>query len=157
METITIERTIAAPIDEVFDWLSNSHNYTRIPLVLAERLLIPGDGAPYGAGAVRRVLCLGACFWERITACNRPHSFDYHIDRSFPPLVHEGGQLSFTETPDGVTVVWTTVAELRFPVPAVAVMLTRRVARPVLVSSFGQILDACARDLGGSGERPSAV
>ncbi|MFI1919263.1 SRPBCC family protein [Nocardia sp. NPDC020380] len=147
METITIERTIAAPITDVFDWVTNSHNYTRLWPVLHEHLQTPGEDAPYGLDAVRVVFCVGACFWERITAYSAPHSFEYHIDRSFPPLIHEGGRVAFTETPEGTHVLWVTTAELRFPIPAVAEFLTRAVIRPVLTYSFGRILDIAAREL----------
>lgn len=147
METLTVERTINAPIQDVFDWVSNSHNYIRVGIVLREHLQVPGEGAPYGVGAVRFVLCIGACFWERITAYDPPHSFDYHIERSFPPLNHQGGRVSFTETPEGTHVVWTTTALVRFPAPAIAAMLTNRVARPLLNDSFGRILDLAAHEL----------
>lgn len=147
METITIERTIAAPIADVFDWVTNSHNYTRLWLVLHEQLRTPGVDAPYGLGAVRVVFCAGACFWERITAYDAPHSFDYHIDRSFPPLIHEGGRVTFTETPEGTHVLWVTTGQVRFPIPAVATFLTRAVLRPVLIYAFGRILDIAAREL----------
>ena len=51
MQTVTVERVVAAPVAEVFEWLSDASNYTRSPLVLA-RLAQPGEDAPYGLGAV---------------------------------------------------------------------------------------------------------
>ncbi|MEU1951429.1 SRPBCC family protein [Nocardia rhamnosiphila] len=145
METITVERVITAPPNAVFDWISTAHNYTRIPLVLHERLAVPGAGAPYGLGAVRfLVWCVGV-FWERVTAYDPPRSFEYHVYRSFPPARHELGRVEFTETTDGTRVVWTTVVELRFPL--VGAVLTRRVVRPLFTYAFGRVLDVAAHDL----------
>ncbi|MEV0697871.1 hypothetical protein AB0I53_08120 [Saccharopolyspora sp. NPDC050389] len=53
METVTVQRTIPAPADAVFEWISTAHNYTRARLVLRERLTEPGEDAPYGRNAVR--------------------------------------------------------------------------------------------------------
>ncbi|WP_280251859.1 SRPBCC family protein [Nocardia abscessus] len=145
METITVERTIAAPVGAVFDWISNAHNYTRTGLVLHERLAVPGDGAPYGRGAVRVLIWAVGCFWERITAHDPPHSFEYHVYRSIPPSRHEYGRVGCTETPEGTHVVWTTTAQLRLPLVGAA--LTRLVVRPLFSYAFNRVLDTASRDL----------
>ncbi|MGW5381824.1 SRPBCC family protein [Nocardia sp. NPDC003963] len=147
METIIVERTIAAPASAVFDWISDAHNYTRIPLVLHERLAVPGEGAPYGLGAVRFLVWFVGVFWERVTAYDPPRSFEYHVYRSFPPARHELGRVEFTETADGIRVVWTTVVQVRLPLVGAA--LTRKVVRPLFTYAFGRVLDVAARDLVG--------
>jgi hypothetical protein len=55
METVTVECDVSAPIAEVFDWLSDASNYTQLPFVFHERLVRPGEDAPYGLGAVREI------------------------------------------------------------------------------------------------------
>jgi uncharacterized protein YndB with AHSA1/START domain len=150
METITVERTIAAPIDAVFDWISNAHNYTRIRLVLHERLAVRGDEAPYGRGAVRVLIWAIGWFWERVTAYDPPHSFEYHVYRSIPPSEHENGRVDFTEIAGGTHVVWTTTARLRLPLIGAA--LTRRIVRPLVTYAFGRVLDAASRDLAARSE-----
>ncbi|WP_067860257.1 SRPBCC family protein [Nocardia shimofusensis] len=144
METITVERTIAAPPQAVFDWISNAHNYTHTPLVLHERLTTSGAEAPYGSGAVRFLVWAVGLFWERITSYNPPHSFDYHVYRSIPPADHREGRVSFTETPEGTHVVWTTTVQLRLPFGA---FLTRHLARPLLAYGFRRVLDAADSEL----------
>ncbi|WP_328622568.1 hypothetical protein [Streptomyces sp. NBC_00354] len=69
METMTVERVIAAPIEEVFGWLTTTTHYTKSPLILHCRLTRHGEGAPYGVGAIR---------------CSVPSSPDASRGRSSP-------------------------------------------------------------------------
>lgn len=140
MVTITVHRDIAAPIDTVFDWLSDAGNYTRTRFVLRQRLVRPGEDAPYGVGAVRVLVWVIGWFRERITSYDRPHGFGYLVERSIPPSRHEDGRLAFTEVPGGTRVEWSTTAQIRLPVGADAI--TRRVAAPVIRYVFGKVLDA---------------
>jgi hypothetical protein len=144
METITVERVIAAPVDEVFEWCATTTNYTRSALVLRARLARPGDGAPYGLGAIRLHTWLIGWFRERITAYDAPHGFDYVVERSIPPARHELGRMTFTEVPGGTRVVWQTTVQVRLPFGG---FLTRVLARPVLAATFGGILTTADRVL----------
>ncbi|MEU3011578.1 SRPBCC family protein [Nocardia asteroides] len=145
MESIVVERVVAAPIERVFDWCADTTNYQRSFWVLRNRLSTPGRDAPYGVGAVRKHLWLVGWFEERITRYDAPHGFDYVVDRSFPPSRHDGGTMTFTAVPGGTAVVWTTTAEVTLPV--VGGLLTRRVAGPLVTRVFGHILDTCAKEL----------
>ncbi|MET9414632.1 SRPBCC family protein [Streptomyces klenkii] len=140
METMTVERTIAAPIDEVFAWLTTTTNYTCSPLVLRCRLDRRGEDAPYGVGAVRDHLWLIGWFRERITHYDPPYATEYVVERSLPPSRHELGRMTFTETDGGTLVRWTTRAEI--PVPVLGAFLTRRLAKPIITRTFGNILSA---------------
>ncbi|MFD7668377.1 SRPBCC family protein [Streptomyces sp. NPDC059788] len=140
METMTVERVIAAPIDEVFAWLTTTTNYTRSPLVLRCRLTRQGEGAPYGVGAVRSHLWAIGWFRERITRYDPPYATEYVVERSWPPARHELGRMTFTEVAGGTRVCWTTRAEVR--VPLLGGFLTRRLARPVITTTFRKILEA---------------
>ncbi|MFI9407770.1 SRPBCC family protein [Nocardia sp. NPDC052316] len=141
METIVVERTIDAPLEEVFDWCATTTNYERTAWVLRDKLTRPGDGAAYGVGAIRRHTWLIGRFDERITSYDRPHSFEYVVDRSFPPIPHKGASMTFTTVPGGTRVVWTTAID--------ANPLVGRIARTVVGHVFGRILNACAEELGG--------
>ncbi|MEV4505830.1 SRPBCC family protein [Streptomyces klenkii] len=157
METMTVERTIAAPIDEVFAWLTTTTNYTCSPLVLRCRLDRRGEDAPYGVGAVRDHLWLIGWFRERITHYDPPYATEYVVERSLPPSRHELGRMTFTETGGGTLVRWTTRAEI--PVPVLGAFLTRRLAKPIITRTFGNILSAADTALsrrGGEGHaRPT--
>ncbi|KAA0022821.1 SRPBCC family protein [Antrihabitans cavernicola] len=145
MTTITVERTIEAPVADVFDWVATARNYPRSWVVLRERLATPGTEAPYGVGAVRILLWVIGWFRERITAYDAPRSFDYLVERSFPPSRHEGGRIEFTEVPGGTHVVWTTTGIVALPIGGAFVM--RVIAKPFIVFVFGRILDRAAREL----------
>jgi hypothetical protein len=150
METLTVRRIIAAPIAEVFAWCATSSNYTRSPFVLRARLDRPGDGAPYGVGAVRVHTWLIGWFRERITAYHPPYDFDYTVDRCFPPSRHELGRMTFAEVDGGTLVEWTTTFQVRAPFGDT---LTRVVAKPVITRAFTTILDAADRALTNSPTR----
>ncbi|ARZ68604.1 hypothetical protein SMD11_2957 [Streptomyces albireticuli] len=137
---MTVERVVHAPIDEVFDWLTTTTNYTRSPMVLRCRLTRRGETAPYGVGAVRVHLWTIGWFRERITGYEPPYSTEYVVERSLPPARHELGRMTFSEVDGGTRVVWTTRAEI--PVPLLGPFLTRRVAKPIITGTFRNILDA---------------
>ncbi|WKX69584.1 SRPBCC family protein [Streptomyces sp. XD-27] len=139
METMTVERVIDAPIDDVFAWLTKTTNYTHSPLVLRCRLTRRGEAAPYGVGAVRSHLWLIGWFRERITHYDPPYATEYVVERSLPPSRHELGRMTFTEVEGGTHVRWTTRAEI--PVPFLGALLTRRLARPIITRTFRNILD----------------
>ncbi|WP_406483357.1 hypothetical protein [Streptomyces platensis] len=71
---MTVERVIAAPIKDVFTWLTTTTNYTASPLILRCRLTRHGESTPYGVGAVRSHLWLIGWFRERITSPLAPES-----------------------------------------------------------------------------------
>ncbi|MFJ6618425.1 SRPBCC family protein [Kitasatospora sp. NPDC091335] len=139
METLTVRRVIAAPIEDVFDWCATTTNHTRSPLILRARLARPGADAPYGVGAVRLHTWAIGWFRERVTTYDRPYGFDYTVERSVPPSRHELGRMTFTEVAGGTEVVWTTTFQVRLPFGAA---LTRAVAKPVIAHTFGRILAA---------------
>ncbi|MEU9098656.1 SRPBCC family protein [Streptomyces sp. NPDC048361] len=140
METMTAERVIDAPIDEVFAWLTTTTHYTRSPLVLRCRLSRRGKDAPYGVGAVRSHLWMIGWLRERITRYEAPYTTEYVVERSVPPSRHEFGSMTFTEVDGGTRVTWTTRAEMAMPV--VGPFLTRAVVRPMIIRSFDSILGA---------------
>jgi uncharacterized protein YndB with AHSA1/START domain len=142
MAQIHLERTIDAPVEEVFDWLAEPANLAAAPLAL-RGAWAKGSSGPR-AGAQREVLGVGSWFREEITAYDRPRSYSYHILRSVPPIDHRGGTLTFTPSGEGTHVEWVT----DYTHPAwVGGRLLETVTTPLLRSSFVAILDACAKAL----------
>jgi uncharacterized protein YndB with AHSA1/START domain len=142
MVKIHVERTIAAPTEQVFDWLADPVNLAAAPLVLKARYAKDSSGP--GAGAVREVTAVGTWFREEITAYDRPRSYSYLIVRSFPPFNHEGGTLTFTASGDGTDVDW--LSNYTHPAWAGGKLL-QAISYPLLRSSFLALFDACGEAL----------
>lgn len=146
MVEIHLERTIAAPVEQVFDWLADPASLKAAPLVLKSGWAknSPSPDKTSAIRPVREVTALGPWFREEITAYDRPHSYSYLILRSFPPMEHEGGTLTFTPAGDGTHVDWLT--NYTHPARAGGKVL-ELITKPVLRSSFTAILNACAKAL----------
>ena len=144
MVEIHLEQTIAAPVEKVFDWMTDPANLAAAPLVLKAGW-VRGTSGP-GAGAVREVAAIGAWFREEITAYDRPHSYSYLIVRSFPPFNHEGGTLTFTASSTSTHVDWLT--NYTHPIWAGGKLL-EAVSHRLLRSSFLSLFAACAKELEG--------
>lgn len=142
MVEIHVERTIAAPLEQVFDWLADPANLGAAPLVLKAGYAKDSSGP--GTGAVREVIGVGTWFREEITAYDRPRSYSYLIVRSFPPFNHEGGTLTFTTSGDGTHVDW--LSHYTHPAWAGG-KLMEAVSYRLLRSSFLAILNGCAKAL----------
>lgn len=142
--TITVERTIRAPREEVFAWLSTGTNYTASPLVFTAKLVTPGNDAAWGLGARRQFATAIAWFDEEIVAYDAPRSFEYRIMGSVPSIDHELGRVELHEVPDGTRVVW--ISTFRIRVPAVGGALGA-VAVPVVSRAFAGVLKAAERAL----------
>lgn len=67
VQTVSVERVVAAPIEQVFEWLSDARNYTRSAFVLHERLVRRGEDTAYGLGAIRQLTWVFGWFRERVT------------------------------------------------------------------------------------------
>jgi hypothetical protein len=144
MVEIHVEQTIAAPVEQVFDWLADPVNLAAAPLALRGRWA-KGSSAP-GAGALREVVGFGIWFREEITAYDRPRSYSYLILRSFPPFNHRGGTLTFTASGNGTHVDW--LSNYTHPAYAGGKLLEAVTSR-LLRSSILAILAACAKALAG--------
>jgi hypothetical protein len=142
MVEIHVERTIAAPAEQVFDWLADPANLATAPLVIKSGWA--KDSPAVGAGAVREVLGAGMWFREEIPAYDRPNKYSYLIVRAFPAFDHDGGTLTFTPAGDGTHVDWLT----NYTHPGYAGgKVLEKVSRPLLRLNFLAILAACAKAL----------
>jgi uncharacterized protein YndB with AHSA1/START domain len=144
MQTITVTRTIPAPIEKVFDVLADHANYKSFPGVRDSRLLKEGAPDRNGVGAVRRIETPGVWFEERITAYERPRRFDYLITASQLPIEHRGGSLRFESVGGATEVTWTST--LRLKVPVIGGLLTK-LAAGKLGQAFGSMLKETERRL----------
>ena len=145
MAELRLERSFSAPPPAVFAWLSNSHNYTQTPLCLWEKRSVDGKEAPYGEGAVRLVLGVGAWFKEEITTYEAPRYFEYLIVRSVPKLEHKGGRVLVEADGEGSKVTWTSAYTVPWWSGGPVV---EKLTETLLRSAFRSILEACAKATG---------
>ena len=131
MKTVTVTRTINAPIEKVFDLLADHGNYRKNFGVKGSKLIKEGTPDRNGLGAVRWIDAGIMQFEEKITAYERPRRFDYLIVKCSAPLEHEGGSVRLESVGNATKVTWTSV--MRMKVPVIGGLLTA-----ILVKKIGQ-------------------
>ncbi|MCL2419017.1 MAG: SRPBCC family protein [Conexibacteraceae bacterium] len=115
MRTLTVSRTIPAPIDEVFDAYTDHEKLSQVLGVRSCRLTREGETEKNGLGAIRELDCGAIWLREQITGFDRPSRMEYSITKSRPRSRHEYGRVDFIETPGGTTVTWSTRFAVRAP------------------------------------------
>lgn len=144
MRTVSRRRTIAAPIDAVFNWLINGNNWSDIPGMFYSRVR-PVDGPePFGVGSIREFASSGSKVTEVVTAFEQPHSISYQALSTVPPAQHSGGSVTLQEVPGGTEVLWTTSFRLKSPV--LAGLFTRLYA-PLIGLGIRMVLRTAERAL----------
>jgi len=139
---MVIERTIEAPPEQVFLWLSDPQNLTAAPLAVKAGWA-QGTTEP-GVGAVREVWALGLWAREEFLAYDPPHGYEYRITKSVPAIDHREGAVTLTPVDDGTHVRW--ASDYSHPLSGGGKAMEALTSR-LLPGSFEAILTACARDL----------
>jgi uncharacterized protein YndB with AHSA1/START domain len=121
MARIELEKTLDAPIDDVFELLSDHAGYIRFRGFTRAELVREGEVDRNGVGAVRRLSASGLTFDEEITAFERPTRMDYLIRRVNVPLQHDGGSIRLAAAGDGTHVDWRSTFTMRIPLVGGAV------------------------------------
>lgn len=121
METIDVGTHIHAPIERVWEFLSDQEGYTFAGEVSQAKLLKEGDIDKNGVGAVVRVRALGFPVTWNIVTFSPPHCLEYRITKVPLPMRHEIGTVDFTPCGVGTDVRWTSLFEV--PVPLVGGIL----------------------------------
>jgi hypothetical protein len=106
MAQIDLDKTLAAPIDDVFELLSDHAGYTRFRGFRTAELLHEGTEERNGVGALRLLVAGPLRFEEEITAFERPTRMDYLIRKVNLPIEHEGGTIGLSPAGSGTRVLW---------------------------------------------------
>jgi uncharacterized protein YndB with AHSA1/START domain len=107
MRTVRVERTIAAPVGDVFEMLTDHAGYTRFRGVKGAERFREGEPDPNGVGAMRRIKIPPVWFEEEILVFERPSRMDYVIRKANFPLEHESGSIEIDGDDTRAHVVWT--------------------------------------------------
>lgn len=125
MEKIDVTVDIKAPIEEVFNILSEHDSYSRFNGVLSSTLLQRGEYEKNGKGAIRKIDAVGITFIEEIPAFERNYFFEYKVIQCYfnmgllqidIPLVHLLGRVNFKKIENGTQVNWISIIDLDVPV-----------------------------------------
>jgi hypothetical protein len=135
MQTVSMRRSVAAPIDEVFDWIADGTNWASVPGMFYSRVQ-PADGPdPNGVGSIREFASVASKITEVVTGFERPRYMSYKALSMIPRIEHAGGSITFQEIPGGTEVFWTTT--FRMTAPVFSGLLTRLYARLVPMGMEG--------------------
>lgn len=149
MYEIVIRSTIAAPIERVFDALSDHERFFQGRPI--ERCVVtrPGTHEKNGLGAIREVDVGRDHFVEEVIRFDRPRRFDYVV-RSVKrgkrelPVQHELGWLELAEAAGTTSIVWR--SRFRFRIPLLGRVL-ERVQGPKIARMLERLLARAKADL----------
>jgi hypothetical protein len=90
MPSFTLTSRVNAPIDVVFDVLTDHRGYARISPLRKSLLEREGDPAPNGVGAIRALYAVGPPLREEVTEYVAPTRFAYRLLSGAPVRDHTG-------------------------------------------------------------------
>ena len=86
----TVNRSIAAPVDVVFDVVTDHRGYTDVSVFRSATLEREGEPPPNGVGAIRALRVIGPTMREQVTTFERPSLFEYEALSGIPARSHRG-------------------------------------------------------------------
>jgi hypothetical protein len=148
MPEVHVRVHIEAPVERVFDVVSDHETFLRSEGGVSATVLREGERERNGTGCLREVrVGRRVRYVEEITAWHRPTSFEYMIRETSLPLRHAGSRLTFTPEGRGTDVEWTSRFEIT--VPLIGRLLGIR-ARRIYAASFRDLLLAAKARLEGA-------
>ena len=144
MRTVKLERTIRAPLTDVFEWLTDATNLQRVPIIRRVTLVRPGNLVEHGVGAVRLLVTPLVRVTEEIVEYDPPRLIRYKLLSSYPPMRYQDGSVEFKETARGTRVRWTSQFEVAAPL--FADLWTVGMA-PMVVGGIRSVLLTADREL----------
>lgn len=76
---LTLQASISAPIEVVFDVLTDHRGYVSLIALRSSTLEREGEPAPNGVGAIRVLRLVGPPIREQVTTFDRPFRFTYKL------------------------------------------------------------------------------
>ncbi len=147
--TINVEKTLDAPIAEIFARFADHANYCRFPGIDESVLLREGTAETNGVGALRKIRSGGTELIEEITEFETEHRLGYRVLESRPlTLLHEGGLMQFEAVGSQTRVQWTSTFTIASPLrlPLLGGWLTKRLG-PRFGRAFAATLRAAERQV----------
>jgi Polyketide cyclase / dehydrase and lipid transport len=139
MIEFTLTRTTSAPIEAVFDRLTDHANYKNVSPLRISELVRLGEPEPNGVGAIRRMGLVGPTQTEEVTVFERPTRFDYQL-RSGLPVRDHTGTVELAETGAGTHITYSVRSTPSLPIPGLGFVLG-----VVLKQGISGLLDGIVR------------
>jgi uncharacterized protein YndB with AHSA1/START domain len=149
MYEIHVTATIATPLQQVFETVSDHERFLRGP-DLSCHLTREGANHRNGLGALREVATEGRVITEEITAFDPPRHIEYVIRRFIdrngktPQFRHDRGWLDFSSSGGETRVDWH--SRFQIPIPIVG-WFVERFLGPRVAAGFRQVLDQAKKEL----------
>ena len=90
MASFTFTREIAAPVETVFEVLTDHRGYADLTPLRKSELEREGEPAPNGVGAIRKLTAVGPALREEVVAYEPPSRFSYTLLSGAPVRDHLG-------------------------------------------------------------------
>lgn len=124
--SFTLNRTVNAPIGQVFDAFTDHRRYAEMTPMRKSTLDKEGDPPPNGIGAVRRLTLAGPPIVEEVVGYERPTYFAYKALKGLPVKEHLG-EVRLSESGNGTRVAYTLSYTPSIPGPAVGLVLKQAI------------------------------
>jgi hypothetical protein len=132
MASFALHQMVAAPIEIVFDVLTDHRGYANLTPLRASTLEREGQTEPNGVGAIRVLSLAGPPIREEVTEFERPTLFSYKMLSGAPVRSH-GGTVELTPQGDRTELLWRVESTPKLPVPDVVwVAIIRQVIGQLL-------------------------
>jgi len=124
MENAIIKAYIHAPIERVWDIISDHEGYQEVFRVMTScKLIKEGVDDRNGVGAVREILAGRVRFVEEILVFEAPNKIEYKIIECSLPFEHKLGRIDLIDRGEGTELHW--VSTFRLKVPLIGGLLSR--------------------------------
>jgi uncharacterized protein YndB with AHSA1/START domain len=120
--SFTLTREIKAPVETVFEVLTDHRRYAALTPLRKSELEREGEPAPNGVGAIRKLTAVGPPMREEVIAYEAPRRFSYTVLSGLPVRNHVG-TVELAEAGGGTKMVYALRTQPTLPVVGGVVMV----------------------------------
>ena len=117
MASFTLRASVSAPIETVFEVLTDHRGYANLTPLRSSTLEREGDPAPNGVGAIRVLSLAGPPIREEVTVFEPPRRFSYKMLSGAPVRTHTG-IVELAPDGDRTSLTWHVHSTPRIPLPS---------------------------------------
>jgi uncharacterized protein YndB with AHSA1/START domain len=147
MATFTLHAEINAPVETVFEVLSDHSGYSKITPLRSSTLEREGSPDRNGVGAIRRLALAGPPIREEITEFERPKLLSYKALSGVPAKQHSG-MVRLSERSGGTILTWHVDSTPKLPIPDAIYVAAMK---PVIKQLLGGVKTESERRAGAAG------